>query len=405
MLRFWRDFFVTVLAACACLGILEAGLRLGGLRFDASLYTYDAERGFAFRRGATGWEVSEGDAYVRINADGMNDVEHSIEKPPGVVRIAVLGDSETAATHIDFDKGLVQVAQRKLRDERIPVELLNFAVVGYSLPQQYLTLRKVWKYHPDVIYLMLSGLTVPNVSRKLRLTEAPTPFYMIRDGKLMVDPAVRLPPPPDRRSLLLRDWFAQAHNDVRLLGLFRQAADEFRHAKLTQIGQWLRRSKGNSKAGPDNEDILLLQCIPPRTSEVESAWRVTEALMEEIQQETARHHARLVTISVGVVTQIIPDPNQRRAYLERLNATDLDYADRRFAAIARKMDVPFTAFAPYMLDFGREHHAVLRGGGKAPDYKGHFNTLGSEIAGTLLANQIREYVDMEFTPRQAAKAQ
>lgn len=60
-------------------------------------HDYDYDRGRALKAGKAGWYRSEGEAYIQINQDGFHDTEHSLEKPKGVYRIAVLGDSYAEA--------------------------------------------------------------------------------------------------------------------------------------------------------------------------------------------------------------------------------------------------------------------------------------------------------------------
>src|SRR5207253_11462132 len=81
----------------ACGGLLaglilaEVGLRILGITypvFDA----YDATRGIALKPVKQGWYRGEGGAYMKINSLGYRDVEHTIEKTPGVFRIAELGN-------------------------------------------------------------------------------------------------------------------------------------------------------------------------------------------------------------------------------------------------------------------------------------------------------------------------
>src|ERR1700738_1041230 len=73
----------------ACL-LVEVGLRLATIRFDASLFTSDPDLGWVLRPNAEGWNVSDGKQYIRINSDGMRDKERSVPKPPHSFRIAVL---------------------------------------------------------------------------------------------------------------------------------------------------------------------------------------------------------------------------------------------------------------------------------------------------------------------------
>ena len=143
-------------------------MRLGGLKYSASFFTYDPVRQYALRPGAHGWSEGEGESYVTINSDGMHDREHAVAKPNGVFRVAFLGDSETNAVHLAFEENMVQLAQKELQRDPGNVELLNFAVGGYTLPEQVYTFRDhAAKYQPDVVILMLSPAIIRSSNREL----------------------------------------------------------------------------------------------------------------------------------------------------------------------------------------------------------------------------------------------
>src|SRR5512138_2605921 len=85
------------------LGVAEAVLRLAGISAPMP-YRYDRDTGTALRPEADGVQSREGRARLRVNAAGMRDVEHPIAKPPGVVRVAVLGDSFAEAAQVENEE-------------------------------------------------------------------------------------------------------------------------------------------------------------------------------------------------------------------------------------------------------------------------------------------------------------
>src|SRR6266581_6824154 len=70
--------------------IAEIALRVAGYSYP-EFYQPDLSRGFALRPNMEGWYRKEGEAYVKINSDGLRDLEHAKQKPPDTVRIAVMG--------------------------------------------------------------------------------------------------------------------------------------------------------------------------------------------------------------------------------------------------------------------------------------------------------------------------
>src|ERR1700704_4481560 len=123
--------------------IAEIALRVAGYSYP-EFYALDQSRGYALRPRAEGWYRKEGEAYVRINSDGLRDQEHSLTKPPGTIRIAVLGDSYPEALSVGMDEAFWWVMGRKLQEcNAFPgkkIEVLNFGVSGYGTAQELLTL-------------------------------------------------------------------------------------------------------------------------------------------------------------------------------------------------------------------------------------------------------------------------
>ena len=86
-----------------------------------------------------------GRTFVRTSSAGLRDREHTVDKPPGTVRVAVLGDSFAEAFQVAADQTFWVVLERELG--RCPayagraVEEINFGVGGYGTAQELLILR------------------------------------------------------------------------------------------------------------------------------------------------------------------------------------------------------------------------------------------------------------------------
>ena len=139
------------------LAAIELGLRVSGFTF-LNPYIADPDVGFALRPRAEGWWRREGVQYIKINSAGLRDREHSIEKPAGTIRIAVLGDSFTEAFDVEMKDAFWAVMERNLQNcaalSGRKVEVLNFGVAGFSTARELIMLRKrVWQYAPDIVVL------------------------------------------------------------------------------------------------------------------------------------------------------------------------------------------------------------------------------------------------------------
>ncbi|HVT56869.1 MAG TPA: hypothetical protein VHR45_00575 [Thermoanaerobaculia bacterium] len=100
-----------------------------------------------------GKELSFYDYLGASNSLGYRDVEHEIAKPPGVVRIVVLGDSVAAGLHIRRNEDVFPpILEQSLNAQGLRAEVINLAVSGYNTQQEVETLKeKGLRYQPDLV--------------------------------------------------------------------------------------------------------------------------------------------------------------------------------------------------------------------------------------------------------------
>jgi lysophospholipase L1-like esterase len=96
---------------------------------------------------------------VSINSAGMRDGEYSFEKPPGVYRIMMLGDSTTFGWGVRQEDTAAKFLERKLNGQLPPgynkVEVLNTGVGNYDTVQEVTYYETIgYKYHPDLVVLV-----------------------------------------------------------------------------------------------------------------------------------------------------------------------------------------------------------------------------------------------------------
>lgn len=124
------------------------GVRLVGTTGDQyEFYRFDPKLGWSNAPGTVGtFRRREFEFPVRINGFGMRSREVNLEPSPGVLRVAVMGDS--------FVWGLGVPEEERFTDLlNIPdkLEVLNFGVSGYGPVQYSLMLDDVMRFKPRLL--------------------------------------------------------------------------------------------------------------------------------------------------------------------------------------------------------------------------------------------------------------
>jgi len=153
-------------------GSLELGARLTEKKTTAAApvadYIWDWREKmegdfYVIRSEAVGWPPWE-----EINADGLRDRTHPVEKPPGTHRLVALGDSVTLGAGIKPEEAFPQVLERRLWREGRRVEVMNVGLWGWSTRQERMAYERIVKrYGPDQVLLAVCLNDIPELQNNL----------------------------------------------------------------------------------------------------------------------------------------------------------------------------------------------------------------------------------------------
>jgi hypothetical protein len=384
-----RSLLITV-SSLAVLAAAELALRMADFSYYWALYKRpDPVLGWAPPPGTEAWQRFEGRALVRINSAGFRDREHLTGKPPGTLRIAILGDSFAEAVQVPLEHTFWSVLEQRLRDCRAlqerSVEVLNFGVSGYSTAQALLTLRhRAWTFQPDMVLLaFFVGNDLVENSRVLD-EDSLRPYFVYEGDRLVLDDAYR----QSARYRRQVSWYGRmaagllAHS--RLLQALHRALD------VVQV-RWQGRSQAAVSGAPGfpvdpRLDVRVFK--EPADPAWRAAWRVTEGLLKDMHRTTHDHGARLVVVTLSTGIQVHPDPELRARFAEFLGVENLFYPDWRIRALGDEEGFAVINLAPPMQLAATFYGLWLHGFANTRPGIGHWNETGHAMAGEQIADRL-----------------
>lgn len=359
-MRFAR-LLIGVLTAAVVVELAIAFAPPGGI------YVYDAEMGFRVRPGAT-WGV------WHANRFGFNDRDHTTVKPPGVLRVVILGDSFNWAGGPDGNYTALLQQRFDAAPPGDSVEIVNAGYPGTHPGEQLIALRRYGlPLAPDVVML---GVFVGN-----DLLEA-------QPWRRVIPVGGELTPIDLRRTAILTLWstpFLLRSHAWRFL------TGRWAIARLRLAAWWRGADLATTGATvPDDvfydieRDRMRVAAVPP-DADVATGEAEVLAAIDAMQTLTQAAGAELVVAAYPDAFQV--DEPLRTAVL-RHAAHDADrFAWERpqqvLAEHCRERDVPYVDLLPAFRE------AEARGSALYLRNEPHWSAEGQALAATLLEPMLR----------------
>ncbi len=358
--------------------VLDVGVRIANRRFPY-FYRYDETRGWALNPNTQGEYRREGRAFLRINSDGFRGPDYPRAKPPGTIRVAVIGDSYVEAMQVAEDKTFTAVIGGQLSTDPLlhgrRIEALNFGIDGYGTAQELMTLRDhVWAYQPDIVVLaVFLGNDIRNNSVVLEGDQC-RPFYELEGDQLKLTG-------PFITSRKYKLWCEARfdYRDLRLLDLIKNAL-----SLITEGGS------APTAEHPVERAINYSIYKPPTDKAWQDAWTITEKLITMVRDEIVKHDAMFLAVTEDTGIQVWPDPAARERFQKTLGVTDLFYPDRRIAELGQREGFAVLALSQPLQVYAEQHHVFLHGFSNTPQGFGHWNETGHQQAGTVIAAKLAQ---------------
>lgn len=309
---------------------------------------------------------------VTVNSLGWRDRERTIAKEPGVIRIAVLGDSFTEGVAVLDYETFTRQMELSFAAQGERVEVLNFGLSSIGTIQEDILYEHiVSSYNPDIVLLAFYENDIMNNApaldggplRRTILT------YRQPDGSLV---SYR-----DATSFSrLRQWL-RVHS---ALFRFVKHFDRFVRSRSTITTP--------ISLQPSTFPSEYLAFGPPPTSAWEAAWKETERTLLRLHQRMKSHQQFFFFIAPGVL-EVARDPGTLLAqeYQADPPATfDVQYIQRRLQFFAREHEVRMIDLLPAFLAYRDSYNL------KYPYFSficdGHWSSLGHRIAAEALTAEM-----------------
>ncbi len=379
------------------LAVSSASLAFSLLAFEVWARTFRPRpqmEGFLEYREDVGWihrprgeflHVGWGGGYefvnhVVMNSAGFRDKERSVSKPPGQLRIAVMGDSMVESIQVPLDRTFPQIIERRLQDEdQRSAEVLNFGVTGYGTDQDFLAYRYFARaYRPDIVILcFFSRNDVFNDSSEL-------------ENGFPVRPMVKKP-----FARLSGDGLEWSPFDIAAV----RQCDAARREQQTAYGrtwrghlrrswrsyEWLRevfadRAEDDGSASQE-PNIYALDEDP----QVQEAWDLTLGILREFAAETNRDGARLMVM--GMPCRVEVDLERRRLLGDtEARTSDPRLPERKVRAVCEERGIPFHNLLDEFSVAGEDSEPLFW------PRDGHLTRHGHRVAADAILQFLREHV-------------
>jgi len=254
------------------------------------LVRYHPTLGWDKPPGAEGWiRRPEYNVHLQINSHGLRGPDRGYEKPRGVHRTLLLGDSFTEGYTVP-EEATVRARLEGLLDAAgcAPHEVLNGGTAAYSTDQEYLFfLEEGARYQPDVVVLLFfyndpAGDT-PGVDK---------PRFDVVGDRLVLRNSPVPPPPPGRREVrpfAVKPWRGSVA--LRLLSDRTSGANPRLHRFLARVGL----------VEPETEEAMpreLWPFGPGHKDDLAPMWRRARAILAALKEAVESRGARLVVFYV-----------------------------------------------------------------------------------------------------------
>ncbi len=402
----WVGLLLALVSVCVTLFALEVGIRLflpppyhagGGVvpyHPQDTLYQCDNDLGWMGVPNYRGPVIHfDEQRDITLNSLGMYDTDHQLDKPPGIFRILVLGDSFVHATQVNEDQTSHQVLENYFNEhfdsEASQIEVISGGVVGWGTTQQLAFYREYGRnFDIDLVLLMFYlGNDFENNLPGSPMTlhkgfNCYSPYFiMCRD---QMHPEL-LPYAPG-----ISDLEPSCSSFKRLF--VRTMGTLYQHSRLyQQLDPLILTYFPRPTFGDSFLSSFLALYLPDDEIEEKHAWLRTKAAIAQLQQESYENNAQFGVVLFGteVFTRLsLLSPDAKAAFFNENPAyakIQPDLPNKQLIEFFNRHNIFFMDTTTPIIEMQR--------GSAVPLYlfgDGHWTAEGNRVMGEMMAQWLYE---------------
>lgn len=382
--------FISILILCLFFFEFSAGIVLG--KKDASYYYInDSHHGYWYKSNIPAKDLEVKDIDLYTNDFGMVDKPRTIQKKPGVYRVALLGDSYMESCRILRSERMSNLIETYAKGH---VEVFNFAMTSLGTVQELAIYRnRVRQFHPDlVICAFLTFNDIRNNHYELELASGYLALqYASRaciDSKGKVQFLEPLQPSAKRKF----KWTISQFLPYSYLALARiqMGINDWHSHGIQPIKQSPSGLFGLPFSGPAiNWGVYS---PPEKDSKWDEAWRITERAIETFKQEVEKDGAQFLLLILSDAIQLFDNPRlivKDREGILPPNNFDPFYPPNRLSDFCQKNTIRYINLADIFKKYKNLQQL------KFPYFSflddDHWDKLGHKLAADTVYSHIKEY--------------
>jgi hypothetical protein len=325
------------------------------------------------------------DVAVEVNSAGFRDREHSPDKPPGVRRIALLGDSFVEAIQVPFEQSVTWLLENRLSR----AEVMSFGVSGTGTARQYLALRHyALPYKPDMVVLFFfAGNDISDNSARLQ-GKPYLPYPAVTPtGKLARQPnGEPLFTPFADQSSRLSAATALLKDNWKSYRFVRELLDKSPEVNRVLFQLKLTSTPPEAVNAPTADQFGFYEIyrseLRPEWAE---AWDVTQELILATRKAAVSNGSQFLVVLVPAAWEVYAE--NWEAVLKRLPAMrdaslDLERPSKRLSAFLSANNVPFVNLLPEFRSAASDSPPLY------VKHDAHWTFEGHRLATKLLAENL-----------------